>query len=153
MDSLKTETVSVRPLAPQDRAEWGRLWRAYLAFYETELPAARYDLQFARLMRNEPREVRGFLAAIGGRPVGLVHYIMHCHGWHAADICYLQDLYVDPDARGRGLGRVLIEAVYAQADAEGAAGVYWTTQHFNTEARKLYDRIGRLTPFIKYERA
>ena len=73
-------------------------------------------------------------------------------GWQAENTCYLQDLYVDPEIRGTGAGRALIEAVYDAADAAGAKGVYWTTQHFNSQARQLYDRIGKLTPFIKYSR-
>ena len=64
----------------------------------------------------------------------------------------MQDLYVDPAARGTGAGRALIEAVYAAADANGTPSVYWMTQDFNTAARLLYDRIASLTPFIKYQR-
>ena len=67
-------------------------------------------------------------------------------------MCYLQDLYADPDVRGSGVGRALIEAVYAAADAANAPSVYWLTQDFNHQARKLYDRIGVLTPFIRYNR-
>jgi GNAT superfamily N-acetyltransferase len=89
---------------------------------------------------------------VDGRPVGLAHYLFHRHGWRIEDVCYLQDLYADPDARGRGVGRALIEAVYAAADARGCPQVYWTTQHFNAVGRRLYDRIGVLTPFIKYQR-
>ncbi|NNF92000.1 MAG: GNAT family N-acetyltransferase, partial [Boseongicola sp.] len=87
------------------------------------------------------------------RPVGLAHYLFHRHGWSVADVCYLQDLYADPEVRGQGIGRALIEDVYAKADAAGAPSVYWLTQDFNTQARRLYDRIGEVTPFIKYKRA
>jgi GNAT superfamily N-acetyltransferase len=84
--------------------------------------------------------------------VGLVHYIYHAHNWKVDEVCYLQDLYADPAARGAGVGRKLIEAVYAAADADGRPSVYWMTQDFNDTARKLYDRIATLTPFIKYAR-
>lgn len=144
--------IEIRPVARGDEAEWRRLWRAYLAFYETEVPDAVYRVSFDRLTGGAPREYRGFLALRDGRPVGLAHYLFHRHMWSIADICYLQDLYADPDMRGRGVGRALIEAVYAAADSEGAAGVYWMTQDFNATARRLYDRIGRLTPFVKYQR-
>jgi GNAT superfamily N-acetyltransferase len=76
----------------------------------------------------------------------------HRHGWKVEPVCYLQDLYAAPDVRGTGLGRALIEAVYAQADSDGCPSVYWMTQEFNATARKLYDRIATLTPFIKYSR-
>ncbi len=145
--------VTIRPLAPEDRAEWAGLWEGYLAYYETVLPPEQYDLTFARLMAADLHEYHGLLAVAGDRPVGLAHYLFHRHGWKEAQVCYLQDLFVDPATRGTGAGRALIEAVYAAADEAGAAEVYWTTQDFNVTARRLYDRIGKLTPFVKYVRA
>lgn len=70
--------------------------------------------------------------------------------WSVENSCYLQDLYVDPEIRGTGAGRALIEAVHAEAAKAGATGVYWLTQECNKTARQLYDRIGELTPFVKY---
>ncbi len=87
-----------------------------------------------------------------GLPVGVVHYIYHPRNWRNEEVCYLQDLYADPTVSGTGVGRKLIEAVYAAADAAGRPAVYWLTQDFNATARQLYDRIGVLTPFIKYHR-
>ncbi len=144
--------TEIRPLRREDEAEWRRLWRGYLDFYETELPEAVYASSFARLTDPEVRDYHGLLAVADGRPVGLVHYIFHRHGWQIEDVCYLQDLYVDPEARGTGAGRRLIEAVYAAADAAGRPSVYWLTQSFNATARRLYDRVGTETPFIKYRR-
>lgn len=92
------------------------------------------------------------MAEVSGRIEGLTHYLFHRHGQFIEDVCYLQDLYVSPDVRGHGLGRALIEGVYAAADSAGACQVYWLTQHFNHDARALYDRIGKWTPFIKYQR-
>lgn len=142
----------VRPLTAADKPEWARLWRAYLAFYETELPQEVYDVYFDRLLGNDPQDFHGLIAEFDGKPVGLTHYVFHRHGWKIENTCYLQDLYADPEVRGQGLGRALIEAVYKAADAAGAPSVYWLTQDFNAEARKLYDRVGTLTPFIKYAR-
>jgi GNAT superfamily N-acetyltransferase len=144
--------IAIRPLAPSDETDWRRLWRDYLAFYETELPEAVYAGSFARMTDPEVADYHGLLAVRDGAPVGLAHYIFHRHGWHLADVCYLQDLYVAPEARGTGAGRALIEAVYGAADAAGAAGTYWMTQSFNATARQLYDRIGTATPFVKYVR-
>ena len=144
--------IEVRAIRPEDEAAWRRLWRAYLDFYETELPEAVYATSFARLIDPEVRDYHGLLALEGGEPVGLVHYIFHRHGWQIENICYLQDLYVALPARGTGAGRALIEAVYAAADAAGTPNVYWLTQEFNATARRLYDRVGTVTPFIKYRR-
>lgn len=144
--------LTVRPATPQDRVGWEPLWRAYLAFYETELPAAQYDITWQRFFSDNPYDPRCLVAEQDGTLVGLVHHIMHRHGWKEAHVCYLQDLYADPSVRGTGVGRALIEAVYEVADARGDAGVYWLTQDHNRTARQLYDRVATLTPFIKYQR-
>lgn len=142
----------VRPLAAADEADWRRLWRDYLGFYETELPEAVYAISFGRLIDPGITDYHGLVALVDGRPAGLAHFIYHRHGWQIEDVCYLQDLFVAPEARGAGAGRALIEAVYAAADAAGRPNVYWLTQGFNIQARALYDRIGSATPFIKYRR-
>ncbi len=84
--------------------------------------------------------------------MGLAHFLLHRHGGKIEDICCLQDLFVDPHARGTGLGRALFEAVYAAADTAGAPSVHWLTQDFNLAARQLYDRVAKGTPFIRYNR-
>ena len=144
--------ITIRPIAKQDQPEWRALWTAYLKFYETSVSEEVYETTFARLCDPTVTDQNGFLALAGDTPVGLVHYIYHAHNWRIEPVCYLQDLYADPSVRGTGVGRKLIEAVYAQADADGRPSVYWMTQDFNAEARKLYDRIAQLTPFIKYAR-
>lgn len=144
--------MDVRPIAPADDVRWRALWRDYLAFYETTLPEAIYRTTFARLTDPAQTGQFGFLAWRGDRAVGLVHIICHRHNWRLEDTCYLQDLYVMPDARGSGVGRALIEAVYHRADADGCPSVYWMTQDHNAPARRLYDHVGRLTSFIKYVR-
>lgn len=142
----------IRPLAPEDRAEWEVLWRGYLTFFETELAPEIYDATFSRLVAPEAKERGALVAEKDGELIGLVHYLFHAHNWRIEDVCYLQDLFVTEAARGTGAGRALIQSVYDLADAHGTPQVYWTTQHFNAKARKLYDRIGELTPYIKYQR-
>lgn len=144
--------IEIRPLRPEDAAEWRRLWTGYLEFYQTAVPEEVYATTFSRLLGDDPQDFNGFLALVGGRPMGLVHFLFHRHCWKIENVCYLQDLYVDPQARGTGLGRKLIEAVYAAADANGTPAVYWLTQDFNTIGRQLYDRIAQVTPFIRYVR-
>ena len=145
-------TLTIRPLTADDAADWRRLWTAYLEFYETTVPEEVYQTTFARLIDTGNQTQQAHLALHDGRAVGLVHFIFHPHNWKIEDVCYLQDLYADPDVRGTGIGRALIESVYAAADANGTPTVYWTTQDFNATARRLYDRIATLTPFIKYNR-
>ncbi len=146
------DDVQIRPLRADDRQGWAEMWRDYLAFYETELPPEIYDSSFARLLGDDPQDFSGLVAECDGRLVGLVHFLFHRHGWRVENVCYLQDLYARPEMRGKGVGRKLIEAVYAEADRTGAPSVYWLTQDFNHTARHLYDRVDKLTPFIKYQR-
>jgi GNAT superfamily N-acetyltransferase len=145
-------SITIRPIQPDDYAQWAELWRGSLTFYETTLPDEVYRSSFDRMLGDDPRDFSGMLALDGDRPVGLVHYLFHRHGWKIEEVCYLQDLFTLPDMRGRGVGRALIEAVYDAADAYGAPSVYWLTQDFNASARILYDQVGTLTPFIKYQR-
>ena len=144
--------IVIRPLRPADEAAWRRLWTGYLDYYETRVPDEVYATTFARLLSGAEGEFHGLVADRGGQPVGLVHYLFHRHCWKIENTCYLQDLYTDPEARGRGVARALIEAVYAAADAEGAPSVYWLTQEFNYRGRMLYDKVGVKTPFIRYNR-
>lgn len=148
-----TDKIDIRPLGAGDKSAWAPLWEAYLAFYDTARPAAVFDLTFSRYVDPGLETMRAWLAWLGDRAVGLVHAILHPHGWQAEPVTYLQDLYADPSARGRGVGRALIETVYADADARGAPAVYWLTQEGNAQARRLYDRIAVQTDFIKYNRS
>ena len=146
------QDVVIRPLTPADRQGWEILWRDYLDFYQSALDPAQFVYTFQRLSQPDVASMFGYVAEYQGKPVGLVNCINHDHGWHMQQVVYLQDLYVDASARKLGLGQKLIEAVYAYADQNGKANVYWTTQTSNQPARKLYDRVGRLTDFIKYTR-
>ena len=142
----------VRPLAAEDQDAWRRLWTEYLEFYETAVTEAVYSTTFDRLMSGKPNEFGCLVGIRGNRIVGIAHYLFHRHCWRLENVCYLQDLYVEAPERGTGVGRALMEAVYSEADSAGCPLVYWTTQDFNTRARHLYDRIGELTPFIRYNR-
>lgn len=148
----RPSSLVIRPLQPGDEADWRRLWTGYLDYYETKLPEAIYAITFARLLAGGPKEFQGRIALLDGKPVGLVHFLFHRSSWKVEEVCYLQDLFTDPAARGRGVARALIEHVYAEADRAGCPSVYWFTQEFNATARQLYDRIGVLTPFVRYVR-
>lgn len=144
--------LKIRALRAKDRPEWAEMWNAYLAFYKTSVPDLVYDTTFDRLLGDDAQDFSALVAEQDGRLVGLVHYLFHRHAWKVENVCYLQDLFARPESRGTGVGRALIEAVYAAADANGTPSVYWLTQDFNTTARQLYDRIGVHTPFIRYQR-
>jgi GNAT superfamily N-acetyltransferase len=141
----------IRPLRLADRDQWQKLWAGYLRFYRQRLPEAVTAATFARLV-DERQQPHGLVAVRDGELVGFVHYLFHRTTWAVQEVCYLEDLFVDPATRGQGLARALIHAVYAAADKAQAAAVYWMTQEFNADGRALYDTLARRTSFIRYER-
>ncbi|MER9843021.1 GNAT family N-acetyltransferase [Mesorhizobium australicum] len=143
--------IVVRPLAQSDHADWHRLWTDYLTFYETKLPEEVYAITWKRLFTEGEFEPKGFIATSGGKAVGLTHYLYHRSGWSEKNNCYLQDLFADPDVRGKGIGAALIEAVKQEAAKIGVKNVYWMTHETNATARKLYDHLARRTGFIEYD--
>lgn len=145
-------TLEIRSLQSGDEVQWRRLWTGYLEYYESTVPEEVYRSSFARMLSSDEHEFSGLIAVLDGEPVGLVHFLFHRHGWKLENVCYLQDLFVDVAQRGTGVARALIEAVYERADAAGSPSVYWHTQHFNEAGRRLYDRVGKLSPFIVYNR-
>ena len=144
--------IEIKPIRREDKAVWRELWTGYLTFYESSVSEDVYASTFERLLTEGDYEPSGYIAWDGDVAVGLVHFMYHRHCWRTENVCYLQDLYVSPEARGTSTGRALIEAVYAAADAAGASAVYWLTQEDNAAGRRLYDRVGELTNFIKYQR-
>jgi GNAT superfamily N-acetyltransferase len=143
--------ISIRPVGKEERAAWEPLWKAYLDFYRTSVPMEVYDTTWARL--HDPNEPMGLLGGyIDGKLLGIVHYLYHRSCWTIGNYCYLQDLFVAEGARKLGLGRALIEAVYAKARADGASRVYWLTHESNTTARALYDTLADRPGFIQYRK-
>jgi GNAT superfamily N-acetyltransferase len=138
----------ITPLHRDDRAAWERLARGYKTFYKTEATPAEYEASWQRLLARD--EVYGLGARLDGRLVGIAHYLFHTGVW-APRYCYLQDLFVDPDVRGRGVARALIDAVASAAREAGAQRYYWLTQDHNTTARTLYDKVARFQGFIRYD--
>ena len=145
-------SLEIRPLEARDREAWLPLWRGYLEFYETSVPDEVTAETWRRIV-DPAGPIHGLGAFdADGRLLGIVHYLFHPVTWAISERCYLEDLFVSPEARGSGAGRALIEAVYRAADAVGADQVYWLTAQSNATARKLYDRVGQATPFMKYRR-
>ena len=143
----------IRPIRASDYEAWRPLWDGYNAFYGRSGPTALDEKVTERTWKRffDPSEpVRAFVAEVDGRVVGLTHYLFHRSTSRLDDICYLQDLFTDEAARGRGAARALIEAVAAAARERGADRFYWHTQESNTRARVLYDKVARHNGFIVY---
>jgi GNAT superfamily N-acetyltransferase len=149
---IEAMSVTVRRLEDGDRERWLELWAGYLRFYRAEVSDEVTELTFQRL-RDGSEGLLGLVATgEDGEPVGLAHLVFHPTTWSGAGYCYLEDLYVDPEARGSGASRALFDAVFAEARARGVERTYWHTQAFNGAARSLYDTVGHLTSMVVYER-
>jgi GNAT superfamily N-acetyltransferase len=144
-------SVSVRGARNEDFAQWEPLWDGYTRFYEREPDAKITTTTWQRFFDPyEPMHV--LVAELDDRIVGIVHYLYHRSTSLIEPTCYLQDLFTQEGLRGKGVGRALIEAVYARAREAGASRVYWMTHTTNTTAMKLYDTIADTTGFLQYRK-
>ena len=139
--------VDVADLAPGDRTDWEALFRAYIDFYRSELPPEMYDRAWVEIQAGT--RIRGLGGRLQGRLVGITHFLVHPSTW-GADVCYLQDLFTAPEARGRGVARSLITGVCDWAREQGCSQAYWLTHETNSTARRLYDQVAQNRGFIQY---
>lgn len=143
----------IRDLLKEDRPGWENLWGGYLDFYQAPMEAVVIEVTWSRLLDPEEPMIALVARDAGTHElIGLVHCVFHRGTWAVGEFCYLEDLFVAPNARGQGVGRALIEAVYARADARKCERVYWLTHETNATARHLYDQVARHTGFIQYRR-
>ena len=144
--------VIVRSLEAADKVRWLELFDQYITFYEATVPADVIEMTWQRLLTQSDGMIGFSAVADSGTMVGLAHCIFHRSTWSPTAYCYLEDLFVDPVQRGGGIGRALIDEVYAEADRRGASRTYWATAETNATARRLYDDTGELTPFVQDRR-
>lgn len=149
-DRCNDGAVQVRPLEQSDRSRWDPLWQGYLEFYEHPLDGVVTDLTFSRLVGEDPA-MSGLVSVDGADLLGLCHLVVHPSTWSAGPYCYLEDLFVRPDARRRGAARALLEASVDLARAAGASRLYWQTHSSNVTARGLYDAVASHRGFLVYE--
>lgn len=143
--------VEIRKVSAEDHASWLPLWQAYQRFYETTIAENVTAITWQRMLDNaEP--INAALAWVDGVAVGMVHWIYHRSCWTVENSCYLQDLIVSPQLRGTGIGRKLIEFVYAQARADGCIKVHWLTHETNATGIQLYERIAERPGFIQFRK-
>jgi GNAT superfamily N-acetyltransferase len=145
--------VHVRRLEEKDKTAWLGLFKGYVEFYKTTLTDEVIEGTWLRLMAGEA-DFHIALVAVDAadHPMGLAHVLFHRSTWSPTQYCYLEDLFVAPERRLKGIGRALIEATYKEADARKCTRTYWATQEFNYRGRALYDQVATKSPFIQYRR-
>jgi GNAT superfamily N-acetyltransferase len=140
--------ITTGALTETDRVAWENLFAGYNTFYGRTLAPELVDRAWREFSAGERMHALG--ARLDGELVGITHFFTHV-STTSADVCYLQDLFTAPEARGHGAARALIEAVADWARARGCVRVYWHTQTSNTTARRLYDRVALDKGFMQYQ--
>jgi GNAT superfamily N-acetyltransferase len=139
----------IRDPAPDDEGAWRVLWARYCAFYEKSLPEAVTAGTWARIL-TPGSPLFGRIAQWKGDVVGFTVSILHQGSWTLDPICYLEDLFVAPSARGRGIGRALIADLLGRAKERGWSRLYWHTRESNAPARRLYNEFATADDFVRY---
>lgn len=142
-------SITVRQIEPRDKTSWQELYLAYLKFYDTEPIESGVALVWQRLT-GEP-EIQGLVAEFDGAVVGIAHFHYQLSTWSDTFNCYLEDLYVSEEARGKGAATVLIAEVKKLAMEQECSELFWITKGSNALARKLYDKVAVASDFVRYE--
>jgi len=142
--------VTIRPAAPADALAWRVLWRGYCEFYGAEVSDAVTEATWTRIL-DAGQPVLGYVACAGDAVIGFANAVLHPNTWSTRPVCYLEDLFVAPEARGQGAARALIEALVARGQEAGWLRVYWMTHADNDRARALYDAITPVTNWVRYD--
>lgn len=139
----------IRAALPSDEADWRHLWRGYCDFYQAKLADEVTRRTWQRIL-DPDSAIMCIVAELDGQVVGFANCVVHENTWETSPVCYLEDLYVSPDARRQGVARALIEWLHNAMRAEGWARLYWMTQADNAQARRLYDHFTQADGFVRY---
>jgi GNAT superfamily N-acetyltransferase len=148
-ESNEVLPVTIRLIAPGDEAQWRGLWAAYCEFYETEVPEATTAFLWKRLAQGDDI-VFGLVAVEGERLLGFAHGVLHPHTWSDKTLCYLEDLFVTSELRGKRIGQRLIDRLIEMGRENNWKRVYWHTNQDNATARRLYDHYTAADPYVRY---
>ena len=150
-----TDQIVIRDTVKNDLPSWRVLWDGYNAFYgrcgTTALPSRITETTWSRFF-DDYEPMHALVATQSGQLLGLAHFLYHRSTTSLGPTCYLQDLFTAEQARGKGVGRALIDAVVERAKSVGAARVYWQTHETNAVAMRLYDQLSEKSGFIVYRK-
>lgn len=139
----------IRAALPSDEAVWRQLWKGYCDFYRVQVAPEVTDRTWKRIL-DPDSAVMCVVAEVEGQVYGFANCVVHENTWETQPVCYLEDLFVTPSARGHGIGGALIEWLRNAMRAEGWARLYWMTARDNKAARRLYDRFAEADGFVRY---
>jgi GNAT superfamily N-acetyltransferase len=146
---VSARALHIRDPRPADESAWRRLWAGYVAFYEADVSEEVTAATWRRLLQPGSG-MFGRVAVWQGTVAGFAVCVVHPGSWTLTPACYLEDLFVDPDVRGQGIGRALIEDLLSTAQKRRWSPVYWHTRQSNETARRLYDKFAEADDFVRY---
>lgn len=147
--TLSTEVITIEAATADDFEQWLPLWKNYQLFYGVDIAEKVTRLVWQRF-HNPIEPIFCAVAKENGRVVGLVHYLFHRSTWSENNYCYLEDLYVSEEMRGKLIGKRLIEFVQKQARKHHSGHVYWHTHETNFRGQRLYNWIASKSGMIEY---
>ncbi len=143
-------SLTIRPLAAADRDAWERLFTAYAEFYGVPQTPAMRETVWGWL--HDPMHgSSGLVAEQDGTVIGITHFRPFVSTLRAITNGFLDDLFVDPAARGSGAAQALIEGVADVGRSKGWGTIRWITADDNYRARGVYDRLAARTPWVTYD--
>ena len=148
-DRVTTTPCTIRAALPSDEPVWRQLWRGYSDFYQVRLADEVTNRTWKRIL-DPDSQIMCIVAEVDGQVYGFANCVVHENTWETQPVCYLEDLYVMPAARGKGVARALIEWLRNAMRAEGWARVYWVKKEDNAAARRLYDTFTQADDFVRY---
>jgi len=140
----------VRQVLVGDKTRWRELYESYLKFYNSEPIESSIEIVWQRLTKDEP-EIHGLVVELNGEVIGFTHFHYQLSTWTHTFHCYLEDLYVSEEERGKGAATALIAEVKKLAVERKCSEVFWITKESNETARKLYDKVANRSDFVRYE--
>jgi GNAT superfamily N-acetyltransferase len=142
--------ATIRKIEARDRQRWQALWEGYCSFYKVDLRGPVTEHTWKRIMEKDG-PVRAVVAETKADGViGIANYVIHEHTWSLTPACYLQDLFVDPKTRAKGVGKQLIDWLVGEVKAQKWSRLYWATAETNYRARGLYDKYTPHSGFLRY---
>jgi GNAT superfamily N-acetyltransferase len=145
------DVLTVHRAGPADEADWRRLWAGWQAHMKSLVPEQATARCWQQMMAGD--DLLAFLARLpSGEAVGFANVSRTPFAWTASPSLFLQDLYVVPEARGKGAGQALMQAIYAHADQIGADQVFWMVDETDMPLQRFYGRVGRRSPYLRYMR-
>ena len=143
--------MKIRMAEGRDEPRWRELWDGYTRFYEREPNEAITRHTWARILDSKSPVMSIVAEDDAGRVIGIANYLLHENTSTVAPVCYLQDLFVDPQVRASGTGKAMIDWLVAEMKRQGWARLYWATKETNYRARGLYDKYTPHSGFLRYQ--